>query len=105
MAHEGRKVPDIEGFLKALGATATDVRVFLALVGARKYIGVRELSALTGLSEKGVRNSLRRLEEKGLVRVKEEGNKKVYRPVHIKEIVEMWKRELERKFSHLFSRP
>lgn len=105
MAHERRKVPDIEGFLKALGATATDVRVFLALVSARKYIGVKELSTLTGLSEKGVRNSLKRLEGKGLVKIKEEGTRKLYRSVHIKEIVEMWKKELENKFSHLFSHP
>jgi len=110
MAHEGREIrsrvrKDIEAFLKSLGSTASEVQVFLVLYRKKRYLSVREIVEESGLSEKGIRIALKRLEERGLVRSKEKDGKKYWRAVSAKELVEMWKKKVEESLAHLFRRP
>ncbi len=96
---------DVEVFMKSLGSTASEIQVFLVLQRERRYLSVKEIEEATGLSTKSVRSALKRLEEKELVRVKEKGNRKFYRAVSVKELMEMWRRKVEDALSHLFRRP
>lgn len=96
---------DIEAFMKSLGSTASEIQVFTALYRARKYLSVKEIEERTKLSSKGVRIALKKLEEKGLVVVKEKEGKKFYRSVSVKEVMEKWKKKVEETLSGLFRRP
>ena len=96
---------DLEAFLKSLGSSASEVKVFMALSSARKYLSVKELEVKTGLSTKSVRTALKKLMEKGLVKEKESGNKKLYRSKSVREVIELWKKKVEDVLSGFLRRP
>ncbi len=96
---------DIEAFLKSLGSTTAEINVFMALYRSKKYLTVKEIEELTKLSNKGIRSALKRLVEKELVIEREKENRKVYRAVSLKEVVEKWKKRMERMLDSLFKRP
>ena len=110
MAHEkgdirDRVRKDVEAFLKSLGSTASEVKVFMVLFKARKYLSVKDLEEKLSLSSKSIRIALKRLSEKSVVVVKEREGKKFYRAVSFKELVEKWKKRVEDSLSHLLKRP
>ncbi len=110
MAHERGNLrlrirKDVEAFLKSLGSTTSEIKVFMALSSARKYLSVKEIGERADLSSKSVRQALKRLVEKGLVKEKEQGNRKVYRAKSVKELVEIWKKRVEEALSTLIKRP
>jgi predicted DNA-binding transcriptional regulator len=110
MADEKRKIhlrirKDVEAFLKSLGSTTSEIKVFMVLSSARKYLSVKELEEKTGLSSKSVRLALKRLLEKGLVKEKESDNRKIYRSKSVKELVEIWKKRVEDALTSLLKRP
>ena len=110
MDHEGRKLhvkvrKDIEAFMKSLGSTASEIQVFTVLYRARKYLTVKDIEEKVKLSSKGIRIALKRLEERGLVVVKEREGKKYYQAVPLKKVIEMWKERVEKTLSNLFRRP
>ena len=96
---------DVEAFLKSLGSTASEAKVYMVLLKARKYLSVKELEEKTGLSSKSVRIALKKLEEKDIVIEKEKDGKKFYRAVSFKEVVEKWKKKVEESLAHLLRRP
>jgi DNA-binding MarR family transcriptional regulator len=96
---------DVEAFMKSLGSTTSEIKVFMVLLKAKKYLGVKEIGEMINLSLKSIRMALKRLEEKGLVSVKEREGKKFYKSVSVKEVMELWKKKVENSLSYLFKRP
>ena len=96
---------DVEAFMKSIGSTTSEVMVYMALVKLKRYSGVKEVQEATKLSEKSVRNALKRLIDKGLVVEKEAEGKKLYRAKPVKELMELWRKKMEEFISSLFNRP
>ena len=96
---------DVEAFLKSLGSTTSEIKVFMALNKLKRYTSVKEIEELTSLSSKSIRQALKKLEEKGLITCKESGGKRLCRSKSVKDLVEAWKKKVERLLDNLFRRP
>ncbi len=95
---------EIEAFMKALGAKASEIQVYMALSKKKSYTSVRVLEEELNLSSKSIRNALKSLERKGWVRSKRRGRGYVYKAVPAKEIFEDWRKNVEKTLQDLLGR-